>query len=127
MPQIYELCLRVREADEADHGRPIIRVHKNEKPKGLRWGDKINISLDKKHWVNCTLEPAGDIGTGKIYISIHLRGLINKDTRAISIAKIGEPSTFYIRKASPWKALLYISVGILIIAAIALAATSSLR
>jgi len=117
--QIYELYLRVKEADEADHGRPIVRIHKTEKPKSLRWGDKINISLDKKNWVNCKLEPAGDIGIGKIYISIRLRGLINKDSRVISIAKVGEPCNFYIRKASPWRALLYMSAGILIIAAIA--------
>lgn len=119
MSQIYELYLRVKEADEADHGRPIVRIHKTEKPKSLRWGDKINISLDKKNWVNCKLEPAGDIGIGKIYISIRLRGLINKDSRVISIAKVGEPCNFYIRKASPWRALLYMSAGILIIAAIA--------
>jgi hypothetical protein len=125
--QIYELFLRVREADEADHGRSVIRLHKTEKPKGLRWGDKINISLDKKNWVNCKLEPAGDIGTGKIYISIHLRGLINKDTRVTSIAKVGEPCNFYVRKASPWRALLYIAVGILLIAAIAITVSLLLR
>ena len=119
MSQIYELCLRVREADEADHGRPVIRIHKTEKPKSLSWGDKINISLDKKNWVTCKLEPAGNIGAGRIYISIHLRGLINKDTRVIPIAKIGEACNFYIRKASPWGALRIVAAVILILAAAA--------
>lgn len=127
MSQIYELYLRVKEADEADHGRSIVRIHKTEKPRSLRWGDKINISLDKKNWVDCKLEPAGDIGIGKIYIGIRLRGLINKDSRVISIAKIGEPCSFYVRKASPWGTLLNIAVGILLIAAIALVVSFLLR
>jgi hypothetical protein len=119
MPQIYELYLRVREADEADYGRSVIRIHKTDKPKGLRWGDKISLSLDKKNWINCKLEPADDIGIGKIYISIHLRGLINKDTHGIQIAKVGVPCGFYIKKASPWRALLYMATGILFIATVA--------
>lgn len=127
MSPTSELYLRVREADEADYGRSIIRLHKTEKPKGVRWGDNINISLDKKSWVNCKLEPAGDIGIGKIYISIHLRGLINKDTHGIPIAKVGVPCNFYIKKASPWRALLYMAVGILLIVAIAIVVSFVLR
>ena len=127
MSQIYELYLRVGEADEADYGRPVIRIHKTDQPEGLRWGDKVNISLDKKNWVTCKLEPAGDIGIGKIYISIHLRGLVNKDTHGIPIAKVGVPCNFYIRKASPWRALLYMAVGILLIAVIALVVSFLLR
>jgi hypothetical protein len=127
VPQIYELYLRVREADEADHGQSVIRIHKTDKPKGLGWGDKVNISLDKKNWVNCKLEPAGDIGIGKIYISIHLRGLINKDTHGIPIAKVGVPCDFYIKKASLWRALLYMAAGILLIAAIAVVVSFLLR
>ena len=127
MPRIYELYLRVREADEDDHGRSLIRIHKTEKPKSLRWGDKINVSLDKKNWVTCRLEQAGAIGAGKVYISIHLRGLINKDTHVISIARVGEPCNIYIRKASPWGALLNMAVGILLIAAAALVVSFLLR
>jgi len=119
MSRISELYLRVREADEADYGRSIIRIHKTEKPKDIRWGDNINISLDKEHWITCKLEPAGKIGAGKIYISIHLRGMINKDANVIDIAKVGEPCNFYIRKASPLRALLYMAMGILFIAAVA--------
>jgi len=127
MPRISELYLRVREADEADYSREIIRMHKTGKPDGIRWGDKIHISLDKKSWVNCKLEPAGDIGIGKIYIGIHLRGLINKDTHGIPIAKVGEPCNFYIKKASPWRAILYTATGILLIAAIAVVISFLLR
>lgn len=127
MSRIFELYLRVREADEADYGRSIIRIHKTEKPKDIRWGDKINISLDKEHWITCRLEPAGKIGIGKIYISIHLRGLINKDADVIDIAKVGVPCNFYIRKASPWRTLLYITGGILLIAAIALVVSLLVR
>ncbi len=127
MARIYELYLRVREADEDDHGRSIIRLHKTEKPKSLRRGDKINLSLDKKSWITCKLEPAGNTGVGKIYISIHLRGLLNKDTRGIPIAKVGVPCNFYVRKASPWGALLNMAVGILLIAAIALVVSFLLR
>ncbi len=47
------------------------------------------------------------------------RGLLNKDTSGIQIAKIGEPCNFYMRKASYWKALLYVTIGITVIIAIA--------
>jgi hypothetical protein len=101
MSRIYELFLRVREADEADYGQSIVRTHNDNKPQGIRWGDRINISMDRKNWITCKLEPAGDIGVGKIYTSIHLRGLLNKDTDVSRIARLGVPCSFYIRKTSP--------------------------
>ena len=111
MSRIYELLLRVREADEADYGQSIVRIHSDNKPQGIRWGDRINISMDRKNWITCKLEPAGDIGVGKIYISIHLRGLLNKDTDVSRIARLGVPCSFYIRKASPWRVLSYVVIG----------------
>lgn len=105
MSRTYELFLRVREADEADYRQSIVRIHKANKPQDIKWGDNINISLDRKNWITCKLKPAGDIGIGKIYIGIHLRGLLNKDTVGIEIAKVGVPCNFYVRKASSWKAL----------------------
>ena len=114
-----ELFLRVREADEADYGKSVVRIHRADKPRDINWGDYINISLDRKNWIACKLEPAGDIGTGKIYIDIHLRGLINRDIVGIQRAQLGVPCNFYIRKASPWKVLSYITIGIIIIVAVA--------
>ena len=119
MSHIYELLLRVREADEADFGKSVIRFHETAKPKDIRWGDNINISLDKKNWITCQLEPSGDIGTGKIYIGIHQRGLLNKDTLGVQIARLGVPCSFYVRKASAWRAPLSI-IGVIIITALAL-------
>ena len=119
MSRIYGLLLRVREADEADYGQSIIRIHNDNKPQGIRWGDHTNISMDRKNWVTCKLEPAGDIGVGKIYISIHLRGLLNKDTDVSRIARLGVPCSFYIRKASPWRVLSYVVIGIIVIIGIA--------
>lgn len=107
MSKIYELHLRVKEADEADFDKSLIRIHESNKPQGIEWGDYIDISLEKKNWVTCRLEPAGDIGTGKIYIGIHLRGLLNKDSIGIQIAKLEVPRNIYIRKAAFWKAILY--------------------
>lgn len=117
MSHIHELLLRVREADEADYGKSVIRLHETAKPKDIRWGDYINISLDKKNWITCKLEPSGDIGTGKIYIGIHQRGLLNKDTLGVQIARLGVPCSFYVRKASPWRAPISI-IGVIIIIAI---------
>ena len=99
MARAHELFLRVSDADEADYGKPVVRIHEIAKPQGIEWGDPIGISLDKKHWVTCKLEPAGDVGIGKIYIGIHLRGILNKDTLGIQIARLKEPCNFYIRKA----------------------------
>ena len=97
MSKTYELYLRVKEADEADFGKSLVRIHKTDKPQGINWGDYIDISLDKKNWVTCKLEPAGDIGTGRIYIGIHLRAPLNKDSIGTQIAKLGAPCNFYIR------------------------------
>lgn len=77
MSRTYELFLRVREADEADYRQSIVRIHKANKPQDIKWGDNINISLDRKNWITCKLKPSGDIGIGKIYIGIHLRGQVN--------------------------------------------------
>ena len=109
MSRTSTLFLRVKEADEADYGKSVVRIHKADKPQGINWGDYIDISLDEKNWVTCKLEPASDIGIGKIYIGIHLRGILNKDTVGIQIAKLEVQCTFCIRKASFWKALLHTS------------------
>lgn len=105
MPRTSSLVLRVKEADEADYGEPVVRIHRVNKPKDINWGDRINLSLDKKNWITCKLGPAGAIGTGKIYIGIHLRGILNKDTVGIQIAQLNAPCKFYIRKASSWTIL----------------------
>ena len=120
MSRTVELFLRVREADESDYGASLVRIHRADKPQGIKWGDRINISVDKKNWITCKLEPAGSIGTGKIYISIHLRGLLNKDTLGIQIAQVGEPCNFYVRKAFSWKAFLFITIGAIITIAAAI-------
>ncbi len=119
MSRIFGLYLRIREADEADFEQSIVRIHQDNKPQDIRWDDNINISLDRKNWITCKLRPADYIGRGKMYIGIHLRGLLNKDTSGIQIAKIGEPCSFFMRKASYWKALLYVTTGITVIIAIA--------
>jgi len=98
MARTHELFLRVSEADEADYGRPVVRIHRMDKPQDIKWGENIDISLDKKNWISCKLEPAGDVGIGKIYIGIHLRGTLNKDTVALQIAKLEVPCKFYIKK-----------------------------
>jgi len=112
MPKTYELYLKVKEADEADFGKSLVRLHKTDKPQDIKWGDYIDISLDKKNWVTCKLEPAGDIGTGRIYIGIRLRGLLNKDTIVVQIAKLEVPCNFYIRKTALWRVTLYNKIGI---------------
>ena len=112
MPKTYELYLRVKEADEADFDKSLIRIHETNKPQDIKWGDYIDISLDKKNWVICKLEPAGDIGIGRIHIGIHLRASLNKDNIGTQIAKLGVPCNFYIRKAAHWRAILYDKIGI---------------
>ena len=105
MSRTSTLFLRVKEADEADYGKSLVRIHKADKPQGFNWGDHISISLDKKNWVTCKLEPTGDRGIGRIYIGIHLRGILNARTVGIGMAKLEVPCTFYIRKVSFWETL----------------------
>jgi len=114
MPKTSELFLRVKEADEADYGNSIVRIHNVDKPRDINWGEYVRISLDRKNWVTCKMEPAGDTGIGKIYIGIRLRGLLNKDTVGVQIAQPEVPCNFYARKATPWKGLLYIMTGIVV-------------
>ena len=51
MSKRYEIYLTVREADEADFDKPLVRIHKTDKPIDIKWGDYIDISLDKRNWV----------------------------------------------------------------------------
>ncbi len=118
MSRIHPLVLRVREADESDYGKSVIRIHKANKPLGINWGDQVNLSLDRKNWITCQLEPAGKSGTEQIYIGIHLRGILNKDTVGSRVAQIDVPGQFYIRKAAS-KTALYITITILVIIAVA--------
>ena len=125
MPRTSELFLRINEADEADYRKSIVRIHQSNKPRDIKWGDRVNISLDKRNWITCKLKPAGDAGISKIYVDIHLRGLLNRDTIGIQTAKVGAPSNFYIRKASYGKSFFYIFAGVIIIIAIVFLAASS--
>ncbi|MFC1988778.1 hypothetical protein ACFLVJ_02980 [Chloroflexota bacterium] len=116
MPKTYDFFLRVREADEVDFGTSIIRIHTNNKPQEIEWGESINISIDKKNWITCNLKPAGATGIGHIYIGIHTRRLINQHNRGINRVILNEPSSFYIKKVIPWKAIKFIVFGSIIAA-----------
>ena len=116
MSKTHELYLRVKEADEADFNKPLVRIHRTNKPQDIKWGDYTDISLDKKNWVTCKLEPAGAIGIGKIYISIPQRFLLKKGAIRIPMVMVGEPCNFYVRKASKWRVLWYIAKVLLYIA-----------
>ena len=109
MAKTYQLYLRMREADEADYGRSVVRIHRINKPQRILWGGKVDISVDKRNWVTCKLEPAGNTGPGHIYIDVPTRTLINRHTLGFNIARLHEPCDFYIRKAIPWKTITYIS------------------
>ncbi|MFC1862235.1 DUF948 domain-containing protein [Chloroflexota bacterium] len=97
----------------------MVRIHKADKPRGINWGDYVKLSLDKKNWVTCRVEPAGEIGMGKIYIGIHLRGLLNKNTTVMEIAKLEVPCNIYVIKAFSWKVFLYVTIGIIVAGAFA--------
>ncbi|MFC2010902.1 hypothetical protein ACFLUR_01255 [Chloroflexota bacterium] len=120
MPKIHELYLRVKDADEADFGESLIRIHETSKPQGIEWGDHIDISLEKKRWITCKLEAAGAIGIGKIYISIPQRSLLKMGTIGIPMVTIGEPCNFYIRKSSKLKLFFRIAKVLLYIAIVAI-------
>ena len=107
MPKTHEVYLTIKEADETDFDKFLVRIHKTDKPPDIKWGDYIDISLDKKNWLTCKLEPAGDIGIKKIYIGIHLRGLLNRDSVGVHIAKLEVPCNFFIRKATLWRTMVY--------------------
>ena len=49
MSRISELYLTVREADETDYGKSMVRIHQTDKPHDIKWRDNVNISLDKKN------------------------------------------------------------------------------
>ena len=120
MSKTYELYLRVKEADEADFNKSLVRIHETNKPQEIPWGNYIDISLDKKNWVTCKLEPAGDTGIGHIYLDVHTRGLINRHTLSIPIAKRNELCDFYIRKATRWRAIAFISIGVVAVIVLSL-------
>ena len=118
MPKTYELYLRVTEADQADFDKSVIRIHQTNKPQGIAWGDYIDISLDKKNWVTCKLEPAHDIGMGRIYIGIPQRGLLSKDAFGQRV-RVGELCNLYVRKVFKWNVFLWVAIAAIVIIAIA--------
>ncbi|MFC2047908.1 hypothetical protein ACFLSK_00585 [Chloroflexota bacterium] len=120
VPKTHELHLRIKDADEADFDKSLIRIHETNRPQGIEWSDYIDISLDKKKWITCKLESAGDIGIGNIYISIPQRSLLKTGTIRIPMVVVGEPCKFYVRKASKWRVLLYIAKALLYIAIVAI-------
>ena len=116
MSKIFENFLRVREADEADYGKSVVRIHRASKPRGINWGDNVNISLDKKNWITSRLEPASDSVADRIYIDIPQRGLLNRDVIGVQRAQPGVACQFYIRKAVSWKLILYGLAGVAVFA-----------
>ena len=106
MPQTSHLYLRVRDAPIDDYERLVVRMHRTDKPKDIKWGDYISISLDEFHWIACKLEPSGESGVGKIYINTRLRGLLNRDV--IGGIRVEDPHDFYIKRAPSWKEPFYI-------------------
>jgi hypothetical protein len=100
--------LRVHDADSDDYDRLVVRLHEDDKPEGIKWGQYIDISLDEKHWVTAKLEPSGLTGMGKIYIHHLLRGTLNRITARKSTGMVGTLCYFYIRKAPSWKEPFYI-------------------
>ena len=108
MPRTNELFLRVRDAPVADYNKLAIRIHNNDKPQDINWGDHVNISLDRKNWLACKLIEAGDTGIGKMYINSHLRGILNRRAVGIQGVRLEVPCQFYIRKVSSWKEPFYI-------------------
>ncbi|MFC1911696.1 hypothetical protein ACFLXG_00860 [Chloroflexota bacterium] len=106
MPQTSQLYLRVRDAPIDDYDRLVVRMHKTDKPKGIKWGDYINVSLDRFHWIACQLEQAGESGLGKIYINPRLRGFLNRDV--VGGIRVEDPHDFYIKRAPYWKEPFYI-------------------
>ena len=106
MPQTSQLYLRVRDAQIDDYDRLVVRIHQTDKPKDIKWGDYINISLDQFHWIACQLEQAGENGVGKIYINPRLRGFLNRDV--IGGIRVEDPHDFYIKSAPFWKEPFYI-------------------
>jgi len=108
MPQPSQQFLRVRDAPVDDYDKLIVRLHKAAKPDTLEWGDYMHISADAKHWVTAKLQPSGEAGLGKIYISPHIRILLNSISVGISPLRLEEGSHIYIKRASGWKEPFYI-------------------
>ena len=104
----HVVYLRVRDVDADDYDRLVVRINESDKPKGIRWGQYIDISLDERHWVTAKVEPSGLTGRDKIYIHHRLRGVLNRDADRNRAALLGEPTNFYIRKAPFWKEPFYI-------------------
>ncbi|MFC1932623.1 hypothetical protein ACFLXU_03205 [Chloroflexota bacterium] len=96
--QTSKLVLRVREADEADYDSDVVRMHEHDKPQGIKWGNRMKLSIDGKNWIPCVLEPYSASVRGRIYLTIHARGMLNVDTIGLQLAKLGEPCTFFMKR-----------------------------
>jgi hypothetical protein len=108
MPRSFLVSLRLVDAYAGDYARLVVRIHNDDKPKGIRWYRYISIALDGKYWITSKVEPSGATGKVKIYVNPHLRGLLNNTAVDGPIAQLGMPCSLYIRKTPAWKEALYI-------------------
>ena len=104
MSPIVKRYLSVRGAPEVDENELLVRMHPDDKPKGINWGNYIHLST-KRARVTCKLRSNEilELEHPRIHqlnINIHLRSILG--------IRAGTVSDFYISKASSWKAPSYI-------------------
>lgn len=104
MSQVFKRYLKVGGAPKADENELIVRIHPDDKPKGINWGDYIHLSTNRAR-ITCKLR-SNELREVE-HPRIHQIN-INRGLRNILGIRTGTVYNFYISKASSWKAPSYI-------------------
>ena len=104
MSQPIKRHLRVGGAPEYDEGKLVVRMHKDDLPKGIKWDSYIHLKA-KDIKVTCKVRnnELAEVSHPRVH-QIN----INRDLRLLLKIKTNAVYDFYVTKASSWKAPSYV-------------------
>ncbi|MDY6892788.1 MAG: hypothetical protein SVO26_03610 [Chloroflexota bacterium] len=104
MPQPIKRHLRVGGAPEYDEGELVIRMHKDDLPKGIQWDDYIHLNVrDIKLTCKVRTNELAEVPQPRVH-----QVNINRALRQFLKIKTNSVYDFYVTKACSWKSPSYV-------------------
>jgi hypothetical protein len=104
MTQTIKRHLKVGNAPEYDEGRLLIRMHRDDLPKGIKWNRYISLTV-KNSTITCKVR--NNELTEVPHPRVHQIN-INKSLREVLRIRTNTVYDFYVSKAARWKGPFYV-------------------